>query len=194
MNKPSKNCEQTELWTNGRFRLKKGPENCKHEIKLRPPSVPPPKHSMNESATTTWSISLACSVASSDEGACDAWGKRGGKMFPIDPSVLKILRHWKSVVFYCHRSPLQPVPFSCFLFLGKTRGRTKPPKIQKCQKTPRSHERFRKVRANFCLLLCDMSQDVTRNCSEKLVQMNSFISGGFSFWDNKRKQAFLSTP
>ena len=40
-------------------------------------------------------------------------------------------------------------------------------------------ELFRKVRANFCLLPCDTSQESVGNCSEKLVQMNFFIVGGF---------------
>ena len=60
-----------------------------------------------------------------------------------------------------------------------------PPQIPKYQKTPRLHELFRKVRANFRLLLCDASQEPNGNSSEKLVQMNIFIldgflSGGFS--------------
>ena len=32
---------------------------------------------------------------------------------------------------------------------------------------------------NFCLLRCDTSQEPNGNCSGKLVQMNSFILGGF---------------
>ena len=54
---------------------------------------------------------------------------------------------------------------------------TQNPEIPK--KTPRLHELFRKVRANFCLLPCDASQEPDGNCSEKLVQMNFFILGGF---------------
>ena len=41
---------------------------------------------------------------------------------------------------------------------------------------------FRKVRANFSLLSCDASQEPKGNCSEKLVQMNFFILGGFFGW------------
>ena len=55
---------------------------------------------------------------------------------------------------------------------------TQNPEIPK-KKTPCSRELFRKVRANFCLLPCDASQETNRNCSEKLVQMNFFILGGF---------------
>ena len=63
----------------------------------------------------------------------------------------------------------------CDLFRGpKTQ-----PKSRNTKKTPRSHELFRKVRANFCLLLCDASQEHNENCSEELVQMNFFILGGF---------------
>ena len=47
------------------------------------------------------------------------------------------------------------------------------------QKTPRLREHFRKVRVNFCLRPCDTSQETNANCSEKLVQVNSFIWGGF---------------
>ena len=55
-----------------------------------------------------------------------------------------------------------------------------PPQIPKYQKkTPRTRELFRKVRANFCLLPCDASQEPDRNCSEKLVQINFLILGRF---------------
>ena len=37
----------------------------------------------------------------------------------------------------------------------------------------------REVRAHFCLLAFDASQEPNGNCSEKLVQMNFFILGGF---------------
>ena len=47
------------------------------------------------------------------------------------------------------------------------------------KQTPRLHEFFRKVRANFCLLPCDASQEPIGNCSEKLLQMNFFTLGGF---------------
>ena len=53
---------------------------------------------------------------------------------------------------------------------------TQDPEIPK--KTPRLHELFRKVRANFSLLSCDTSQEPNGHCSEKLVQMNFFILGG----------------
>ena len=53
------------------------------------------------------------------------------------------------------------------------------PKSRNTNKTPRLHELFRKIRANFCLLPCDKSQEPKGNCSEKLVQMNFFMLGGF---------------
>ena len=37
------------------------------------------------------------------------------------------------------------------------------------RKTSCLYELFRKVRANFCLLSCDKSQEPSRDCSEKLV-------------------------
>ena len=53
---------------------------------------------------------------------------------------------------------------------------TNPPKIQKYQKnTAFTRIFFRKVRANFCLLPCDIGQEPNGSCSEKLVQMNFFI-------------------
>ena len=54
---------------------------------------------------------------------------------------------------------------------------TQNPEIPK--QTPRSRELFRRVRVNFCLLPCDTSQGPNGNCSEKLVEMNFFILGGF---------------
>ena len=55
-----------------------------------------------------------------------------------------------------------------------------PPQIPKTTpKTPRLHELFRKIRANFCLLPCDTSQEPNGNCSEKLVQTNLFYFGWF---------------
>ena len=56
--------------------------------------------------------------------------------------------------------------------------RTHPKSRNTKKKTQRSHELFRKVRANFCLLPCDTRQELKRNCSEILVQMI------FSFWVN----------
>ena len=52
------------------------------------------------------------------------------------------------------------------------------PKSGNTKKTPRPRELFREIRANFCLLPCDTSQEPNGNCSEKLVQMNFFILGG----------------
>ena len=69
-----------------------------------------------------------------------------------------------------------PTPFCLPPF---ARGPKSHPKSGNTKKTPRSHELFREVRANFCLLHCDTSQEPTGNCSEKLVQMNFFIWGGF---------------
>ena len=46
-------------------------------------------------------------------------------------------------------------------------------------KIPHLRELFWKVRANFCPLPYDTSQEPNGNCSEKLVQMNFFILGGF---------------
>ena len=51
-------------------------------------------------------------------------------------------------------------------------------------KTPRLHELFRGVCANFCLLPCDMSQKLSNNCSEKnLFGLTSFLGGWlFLLW------------
>ena len=59
------------------------------------------------------------------------------------------------------------------------RGPKTHPKSRNTKKTPRSHELFQKVRANVSLLSCDTSQESSGNCSDKLVQMNFFILGGF---------------
>ena len=61
----------------------------------------------------------------------------------------------------------------------KYSGRKTHPKFRNTKKTPRLHELFRKVRTNFSLLSCDMSQEPNGNCSAKLVQRSFFISGGF---------------
>ena len=53
------------------------------------------------------------------------------------------------------------------------------PEIPKKKKKTRLRELFRKVRANFSLLSCDTSQEPNGNCSDKLIQMNFFILGGF---------------
>ena len=61
----------------------------------------------------------------------------------------------------------------------------KPTRNPEIPKT-RLHELLRKVRANFCLLPSDTSQEPNRDCSRKLVQMSFlfwvglFKSGGFS--------------
>ena len=68
-------------------------------------------------------------------------------------------------------------------FIRKTirtyRGPKAHPKFRNTKRTPRLHEFFRKVRANFCLLHCVASQEHNENCSQTLVQMNFFILGGF---------------
>ena len=76
------------------------------------------------------------------------------------------------------------------VFLAKTsqiaewiRGPKTHPQSRNTKKTPRPHELFRKVRANISLLSCDTSQEPNGNCSDKLVQMNFFILGGFSACD-----------
>ena len=82
--------------------------------------------------------------------------------------------------FYAGRQAFDQKGMPCTTKDGPyVRGRnpTRNPEIPK--KTPRLHELFRKVRVNFSLLTCETSQKPTRNCSEKLVQMNSFIWGGF---------------
>ena len=68
------------------------------------------------------------------------------------------------------------------------------PKSGNTQKTLRSHEFFRKVRANLCLLHCVMSQELSGNCSEKLVQMNFFILGGFFRVDFPPLMFLSTTP
>ena len=64
-------------------------------------------------------------------------------------------------------------------FLSKIRGPKTHPKSPNTKTTLRLRELFRKVRANFCLLPCDASQQPDGDCSEKLVQMNFSILGGF---------------
>ena len=59
------------------------------------------------------------------------------------------------------------------------RGPKTHPKSRNTKKKARLRELFRKVRANFCLLPCDASQEPNVNCSDELVQMNFFILGGF---------------
>ena len=57
------------------------------------------------------------------------------------------------------------------------------PKSQNAQKkTRRLRELFRKVRANFCLLPCEISQEPSRNCSEKLIQLNFLTWVDFGGW------------
>ena len=48
----------------------------------------------------------------------------------------------------------------------------KPTQYPEIPKTPRLHELFRKVCANFGFLPCETSQEPNGNCSENLVQMN----------------------
>ena len=62
------------------------------------------------------------------------------------------------------------------------------------KKIRRLHEPFREVRADFCLLPCDTSQEPSGNCSEKLVQMNivfwvNFI--GWTFLLNQKPKHYL---
>ena len=59
------------------------------------------------------------------------------------------------------------------------RGPKTHPKSRNTKRTARLREHLRKVRANFCLLPCDASQEPDGNCSHKLVQMNFFILGEF---------------
>ena len=59
-----------------------------------------------------------------------------------------------------------------------SRGPKNQPKIQRYSPKHRVYTNFlEKFGANFCLHPCDMSQEASRNCSEKLVQMKVF-----SFW------------
>ena len=62
---------------------------------------------------------------------------------------------------------------------GQVRGAKTHPKSRNTKITARLRELFRKVRANFCPLPCDTSQEPDGNCSDELVQMNFFILGGF---------------
>ena len=84
-------------------------------------------------------------------------------------------------------------------WLKTCRGPNTHPKSRNTKKTPRLHELFRKVRANFSLLSCDTSQEPNRNCSNKLVQMNVFyfgwiFSGGFSAFEKVTPERTLSLP
>ena len=54
------------------------------------------------------------------------------------------------------------------------------------------HKLFRKLRANFCLLPYETSQEPNRNCSEKFVQMNFLIFG--EFWGPGVLPLNLSDP
>ena len=62
--------------------------------------------------------------------------------------------------------------------LGVFRGPKTHPKSRNTKNTAFT-ELVQRVRANFCLLPCDMSQEPNGNCSEKLVQMNLLMLGGF---------------
>ena len=62
---------------------------------------------------------------------------------------------------------------------SKCRGPKTHPKSRNTKTTPRLHKPFRKLRANFSKMPCDASQEPDGTCSEKLVQMNFCILGGF---------------
>ena len=55
---------------------------------------------------------------------------------------------------------------------------------------------FRKVRANFCLLSCDMGEEPSRNCSDDFFGGSRFCGLDFLLrWSRKRKtQAFWEFP
>ena len=80
--------------------------------------------------------------------------------------LLNILLSAKRAAYFCGKS-----------IAIEIRGPTTHPKSRNTKKTPRLRELFRKVRANFCPLPCDRSQEPNGNCSEKLVQMHFFILG-----------------
>ena len=56
------------------------------------------------------------------------------------------------------------------------------PKSRNTKKNTAFTRAFRKVRANFCLLACEASQELNRNCSEKLVQMSFLFWVDFCGW------------
>ena len=101
----------------------------------------------------------------------------------VEKQIQKTLR----LYFHCRRAGIDAALVRAhFSFAGapaienkieQYRGRKTHPKSRNTEKTPRSRELFRKVRANFCLLPCDTSQEPNGNCSEKLVQMNFFYFG-----------------
>ena len=62
---------------------------------------------------------------------------------------------------------------------------TRNPEIPK--NTLRSQEICRKVRPNFSLLPCDMSEKPSRNCTEKVFQMNFLILGGEEMKNRERE-------
>ena len=64
-------------------------------------------------------------------------------------------------------------------FFGTPLEAPKPTQNPEIPKNTALRELFRKVLVNFCLLLSEASQEPDGNCSEKLVQMNFFILGGF---------------
>ena len=82
-----------------------------------------------------------------------------------------LLSHSINVPCLALKTPLVPV----------FKGPKPTPNLTTIEKT-RLHKMFRKVRANFCLLPCDTSQEPNGNCPEKLVQMNFLILGGFFGW------------
>ena len=100
------------------------------------------------------------------------------KAFFRHASVFKTHRH---AVYHCLKEVQKPFRRAS---VCKTKGPNAHPKSRNTKKTPRSHELFQKVRANFSLLSCDTSQEPNGTCSDKLVQMNFFyfgciFSGGF---------------
>ena len=64
-------------------------------------------------------------------------------------------------------------------FLVNFRGPKTSPTSRNTKKRLCSHELFRKVRVNICLIPCDQGQEPNGHCSEELVQVNVFILGGF---------------
>ena len=68
--------------------------------------------------------------------------------------------------------------------LSRITGPKTHPKSRNTKLTPRLHELFRRVRANFCHPTCDTSQEPKGNCPEKLVQMHFFILVDFFGFQN----------
>ena len=90
------------------------------------------------------------------------------------------------VILWCWLTELRALSQNCEQSLQIMRTNRGPktqskigPKSRNTKKTPCLRELFRKVCVNFWLLPCHTSEEPSRNCSEKLVQMNFFILGGF---------------